>query len=252
MRHAIPKIVWILLGYVSAIVIAQFLVDPKTAYDVQLNHIFEPMSVSHLLGTDDYGRDLFTRIVIGARQTLIVSLLTLMVSVCIGVPLGLISGYLGGKVDTLVMRIVDIGLGIPEFILMIAMALLRWMTYTRLTRQIVAGLNRAQYVQMAQLLQVPHWKILTQHMCPHIFSSMLVIAIVEFGKIMLYISALSFLGLGAQPPTPEWGAMLNAGRDYMTSKPLMILAPALCITVTILLFQLTGDALRDYFERERH
>ncbi|MCO4345544.1 ABC transporter permease [Staphylococcus agnetis] len=267
MRHAIPKIVWILFGYVSAIVIAQFLVDPKTAYDVQLNHIFEPMSVSHLLGTDDYGRDLFTRIVIGARQTLIVSLLTLMVSVCIGVPLGLISGYLGGKVDTLVMRIVDIGLGIPEFILMIAMAsfltpniwnlviamaLLRWMTYTRLTRQIVAGLNRAQYVKMAQLLQVPHWKILTQHMCPHIFSSMLVIAIVDFGKIMLYISALSFLGLGAQPPTPEWGAMLNAGRDYMTSKPLMILAPALCITVTILLFQLTGDALRDYFERERH
>lgn len=265
MIYRLPKMVWVLLAYIGLIVIAQFFIVPETAYNVNLNHIFEPMSPTHWLGTDDYGRDLWTRLIVGARETLLVSLFTLIVSVLIGVPLGLLSGYIGEKVDNVLMRVVDIGLGIPEFVLMIAMAsflspniwnlvlamaLLRWMTYTRLTRQIVVGIKSEHYIQMAQLFHVPTWKILTKHMLPHIVPSVLVVATVDFGKIMLYIAALSFLGLGAQPPTPEWGAMLNAGRDYMTSEPQMILAPAILITLTILIFQLTGDALRDFFAKE--
>ncbi|UEX90352.1 nickel transporter permease [Staphylococcus ratti] len=265
MSQHLPKMVWVLFTYIGILVIAQFFVAPETAYDVHLHKVFEPMSFNHLLGTDDYGRDVLARLIVGARETLLVSLLTLLVSVVIGVPLGLMSGYHGGKIDSILMRIVDVGLGIPEFVLMLAMAsflppniwnlvlamaLLRWMTYTRLTRQIVAGLKSEHYIQMAQLFHVPTWKVLWHHMTPHILPSILVVATVDFGKIMLYIAALSFLGLGAQPPTPEWGAMLNAGRDYITSEPLMILAPALFITVTILIFQLTGDALRDYFAKE--
>ncbi|MBI5974445.1 nickel transporter permease [Staphylococcus canis] len=261
----LPWLVWLCCFYILVIVLAQFGVSESRAFDVHLGDTLLPASAKHWLGTDDYGRDLWSRLIIGARYTLIVSVLTLVVTVVIGVPIGLIAGYFRGTLDRVIMRVVDLGLSIPEFVLIIAMAsflkpsiwnlvlamtLLRWMTYARVTRTIAKGVRDMDYIRMAKLFKVPTPVIMIRHVLPHVLPSLLVIMTVDFGKIILYISSLSFLGLGAQPPSPEWGAMLNAGRTYMTSHPIMLIAPAVMIAITILIFQLTGDALRDYFAKE--
>lgn len=231
-----------------------------------LGKSFEPISWLHLLGTDDYGRDLFTRIIIGARSTLFVTVLTLIAIVVIGVTLGLFAGYKKGWIERLVLRFIDVGLSIPEFIIMIALAsffqpslwnlvisitVIKWMNYTRLTRSIVNSEMNKPYIKMAQLFHVPIRTILIRHLTPKIIPAIIVLMVVDFGKIILYISSLSFIGLGAQPPTPEWGAMLQQGRDFISSHPIMLIAPASVIAITILIFNLTGDALRDRLLKQR-
>lgn len=253
-------IFYVFFIYVFIIVIMQLFVNDDDALKVHLSQTFEPMSAQHLLGTDDYGRDLFTRLVVGARSTLFITVLTLIFTVIVGVPLGLLSGYKKGWIDTIIMRMIDIGLSIPEFVIMIALAsffrpsiwnlvlaitVIKWMNYTRVTRGIVNTEMHQSYIRMAQLFKVPTLTILFKHLLPKVLPSILVLIIVDFGKIVLYISSLSFLGLGAQPPSPEWGAMLQAGRDFITSHPIMIIAPATIIAITILIFNLTSDALRD-------
>lgn len=252
--------------YIIILVACQFLVNNELAFKVNLSHTFEPISFNHLLGTDDYGRDLFSRLIIGARSTLFITLLTLLFTVIIGVPLGLLAGYKKSWIDAVVMRIIDIGLSIPEFVIMIALAsffhpsiwnlviaitLIKWMNYTRVTRGIVNEEMNQSYILMAQFFKVSTLNILFKHLLPKVIPSILVIMIVDFGKIILYISSLSFLGLGAQPPSPEWGAMLQAGRDFITSHPIMIIAPATLISMTILIFNLTGDAVRDRLLEKR-
>ncbi|KRG08410.1 nickel transporter permease [Staphylococcus sp. NAM3COL9] len=246
--------------YLIVIIIAQFFVSINSALEVHLDNALEMPSLSHWLGTDDYGRDLLSRVIVGARYTLLISLITLLVTVIIGVPLGLLAGYKKGIVDTVIMRLIDIGLSIPEFVLMIAFAsffkpsiwnlviaitIIKWMTYTRLTRSVVSSEMMKPYIQMAKLFNVPTRTIIWKHFLPQVTPSVIVLMTVDFGKIILYISSLSFLGLGAQPPSPEWGAMLNAGRDYISAYPLLLIVPATLITLTILLFNLAGDALRD-------
>ncbi|MCS4486290.1 nickel transporter permease [Staphylococcus americanisciuri] len=252
--------IYIFMIYILTLIIVQFFISTESAFDVNLANTLSPPSASHWLGTDDYGRDLLSRSMIGAKYTLLISLMTLLIATMIGVPLGLLAGYKNGMIDTVIMRAIDIGLSIPEFILMIALAsffkpsiwnlviaitLIKWMTYTRVTRSIIRGEIDKPYIQMAQLFNVPTFTIIVKHFLPQVMPSIIVLMTVDFGKIMIYISTLSFLGLGAQPPSPEWGAMLNAGRDYIDSYPLLLLVPAFLITLTILLFNLAGDALRD-------
>ncbi|MFW3590680.1 nickel transporter permease [Staphylococcus caprae] len=252
--------------YIFIIIALQLFVSNDAAFKVNLSETFEPISLHHFLGTDDYGRDLFSRLIIGARTTLFVTLLTLLFTVLIGVPLGLLSGYKKGWIDSIIMRMIDIGLSIPEFVIMIALAsffhpsiwnlviaitVIKWMNYTRVTRGIVNSEMNLSYIKMAKLFNVSTFNILFNHLLPKVFPSILVIMIVDFGKIILYISSLSFLGLGAQPPSPEWGAMLQAGRNFITSHPIMIIAPATLISITILIFNLTGDAVRDRLLEKR-
>lgn len=259
-------IFFIFTVYIICLIVLQFIVNDEAAYQVHLSNSFEPMSMNHLLGTDDYGRDLFSRLVVGSRATLFVTLLTLLFTVVVGVPLGLLAGYKKGWIDTIIMRIIDIGLSIPEFVIMIALAsffhpslwnlviaitIIKWMNYTRVTRGIVNTEMNQSYIQMAQFFNVSTLNILFKHLLPKVLPSIFVIMIVDFGKIILYISSLSFLGLGAQPPSPEWGAMLQAGREFITSHPIMIIAPASLISGTILIFNLTGDAVRDRLLEQR-
>lgn len=250
----------IFIVYLVVIIGAQFVVSSNDALEVHLAQTFEAPSFQHWLGTDDYGRDVLSRVIIGARYTLVVSLITIGLVVLIGVPLGLLAGYMRGWTDKIIMRLLDIGLSIPEFVLMIAMAsffkpsiwnlviaitLIKWMNYTRLTRAIVNGEMGKTYIKMAKLFDVPHYVIIWKHVLPKVTPSIIVLMTVDFGKIILYISALSFLGIGAQPPSPEWGAMLNASRSFMGSNPILMIVPALMITITILIFNLVGDCLRD-------
>lgn len=252
--------------YIFIIIALQLFVSPDAAFNVHLSETFKPISFKHLLGTDDYGRDLFSRLIIGARTTLFITLLTLLFTILIGVPLGLLAGYKKGIIDSIIMRVIDIGLSIPEFVIMIALAsffhpsiwnlviaitLIKWMNYTSVTRGIVNSEMNYSYIKMAKLFNVSTFNILFKHLLPKVIPSILVIMVVDFGKIILYITSLSFLGLGAQPPSPEWGAMLQAGRNFITSHPIMIIAPATLISITILLFNLTGDAIRDRLLEKR-
>lgn len=271
-REAIMKltkknsIFYVFGAYLILLIILQFTVTTNQALTVHLNEALEGPSLKHLLGTDDYGRDLFARLVIGARYTLAITLLTICMIVLIGVPLGLIAGYRKGWIDTIIMRIIDIGLGIPDFVLMIAFAsffkpsiwnlviaitMINWMTYTRVTRAIVNTEMNKNYIKLARYFHTPSYIIIFKHLLPQVVPSLFVLMIVDIGKIILYISSLSFLGLGAQPPSPEWGAMLAAGRDFFTEHPIMLLAPAALISITILLFNLAGDALRDRIAERR-
>lgn len=271
-REAIMKltkknsIFYVFGAYLILLIILQFTVTTNQALTVHLNEALEGPSLKHLLGTDDYGRDLFARLVIGARYTLAITLLTICMIVLIGVPLGLIAGYRKGWIDTIIMRIIDIGLGIPDFVLMIAFAsffkpsiwnlviaitMINWMTYTRVTRAIVNTEMNKNYIKLARYFHTPSYIIIFKHLLPQVVPSLIVLMIVDIGKIILYISSLSFLGLGAQPPSPEWGAMLAAGRDFFTEHPIMLLAPAALISITILLFNLAGDALRDRIAERR-
>lgn len=248
------------LIFISFLIIAQFFVSNDAIYTVHLDDKLLKPSTNHFFGTDELGRDVFQRVIGGAKFTLIISLVTLIFSVVIGVPMGFIAGYFRGKTETALMSVVDIFLGIPDFMLMIALAsflstsiwslafaimLVSWMTFARVTRTIVKGSMEKSYVKMAKELRVPTYIIIKKHLLPDVLPTLLVMMSVKFGTIILYISSLSFLGLGAQPPSPEWGAMLNAGRYYINSQPMMIIGPAIFITATILLFNLLGDALRD-------
>lgn len=259
-------IFFVFVAFIFVVIVLQFFVSSENATKVNLSQTFEPISWLHLLGTDDYGRDLFTRIIIGARSTLFVTVLTLIAIVVIGVTLGLFAGYKKGWIERLVLRFIDVGLSIPEFIIMIALAsffqpslwnlvisitVIKWMNYTRLTRSIVNSEMNKPYIKMAQLFHVPTRTILIRHLTPKIIPAIIVLMVVDFGKIILYISSLSFIGLGAQPPTPEWGAMLQQGRDFISSHPIMLIAPASVIAITILIFNLTGDALRDRLLKQR-
>ncbi|UXR29267.1 ABC transporter permease [Staphylococcus simulans] len=259
-------IFYIFAIYLLLLILLQFTVTSNQALTVHLNDALQNPSLQHWLGTDDYGRDLFARLVIGARYTIAITLLTIALIVIIGVPLGLIAGYRKGILDTIIMRIIDIGLGIPDFVLMIAFAsffkpsiwnlviaitIINWMTYTRVTRTIVNTEMDKNYIKLARYFHVPGYVIIFKHLLPQVLPSLIVLMIVDIGKIILYISSLSFLGLGAQPPSPEWGAMLAAGRDFFTEHPIMLLAPATLISITILLFNLAGDALRDRISERR-
>lgn len=256
----LPIIFYIFFLYLMILILLQFATSSHQALTVHLNEVLQQPSIHHWLGTDDYGRDIFSRIIIGARYTLAITLLTILMIVLIGVPLGLLAGYKKGMIDTVIMRIIDIGLGIPEFVLMIAFAsffkpsiwnlviaitIINWMTYTRLTRSIVNMEMKKHYIRLARHFHTPTHVIIWKHLLPQVIPSLIVLIIVDVGKIILYISSLSFLGIGAQPPSPEWGAMLSAGRDYFSEHPIMLLAPASMIALTILIFNLTGDALRD-------
>jgi peptide/nickel transport system permease protein len=223
----------------------------------------QEVSFHHPLGTDHLGRDVLTRLLLGGIQTIGYSSLALIVALIIGIPFGLISGYKRGLVDRIFMRIADGFLAFPDTIvaivlsgllgpgignLVLAIVLVKWVSYARLVRSTVLSESQKDYVLVAKINGLSSFKIMRKHLFPHIVGNVLVLASLDLGKIILLISSLSYIGLGAQPPTPEWGAMLNDSRPYFESKPELMIYPGLAIVAVVLLTNMLGDYLRDHFD----
>ena len=220
-------------------------------------------SAEHLLGTDHLGRDTFSRIIHGARMTLLAAALTLALSMTIALTVGILAGYHGGWPDTALMGVVDLLLAFPSLILALAVAgalgpglfnvllaagAVWWVGHARIIRGVTLGARQMEYVMAARAAGAGNPRIILRHIAPNILGPIIVIASLDVGWIILGIAGLNFLGLGAQPPTPEWGAMLNDARPHLQTAPRLLLLPGSAIFVAVLGFNLLGDGLRDLLD----
>ena len=217
-------------------------------------------SADYLFGTDDVGRDVLSRLIYGARASLMAGVVSVVIALLLGVPLGLIAGFYGGLIDELIMRFTDALLSFPFLILavalaaalgpslqnaMIAIGIATAPTFIRLTRGQVLAVKTEEYVQAARALGTGDARILVRHILPNSFTPLLVQATLAIAQAVIAESSLSFLGLGVQPPVPSWGGMLNVAKGFMADAPWMAVWPGLSIFVTVLAFNLFGDGLRD-------
>lgn len=236
---------------------------PYDPYAQDLSNALQPPSGSHLLGTDRYGRDLFSRIIIGA-QTTIFSALALVAGITIvGTVIGVICGYVGGWIDSLIMRISDIFLAFPEMVFAIAIAgvlnggiwsaaiavgLIAWPRYARVARSQVLAMKNHQYMNAAKLMGTRWYKVILKHIMPNILGPIVVTAALDVGAMIMNLAGLSYLGLGVVPPTPEWVSMMSEGRSMLQTSPWIVLAPGLAIFITVIIFNLLGDTVRDILD----
>jgi len=236
---------------------------PQDTLETHIEERFQPPSTRHLFGTDELGRDVFSRILCGARISLQVGVIAIGLALAIGVPLGVIAGYTGGMLDEVIMRITDVFLSFPPLLLamaistllgpnltnaMIAIAIAWWPWYTRLLRSEAISVRERDYVQAARAMGASPAKIVFKHVLPNCLTPIIVQSSMDFGSIILTSAALSFLGLGAQPPTPEWGLMVSTGRTFFLTNWWIVTFPGLAIFTTVLSFNLVGDGLREILD----
>ncbi|MBT1075581.1 oligopeptide ABC transporter permease [Geobacter grbiciae] len=235
-------------------------ITPWDPHAIDAYHVLLPPSADHWFGTDELGRDVFTRVVYGARISLKVGFVSVGIAVAIGVVLGLVSGFYGGIVDTVIMRFVDIMLCFPTFFLILAViaflepsiwyimaiiGLTGWMGVARLVRAEVLSLRERDFILAARALGASDVRIIFRHILPNALSPVLVSATLGVAGAILTESALSFLGIGVQPPTPSWGNILTSGKDYIEFGWWLSLFPGLAILVTVLAYNLLGEGIRD-------
>lgn len=239
------------------------LIAPFSPHHQDILHRLEPPSTKHPLGTDDLGRDLLSRVIYGTRISLLVGFVAIGIAIIIGSILGLLSGYFGGWLDTVIMRFVDIMLCFPTFFLilmviaflepniwtvMVVIGLTGWPGLTRLVRGECLSIRERGFVQAAKVLGLSNTRVMFVHLLPNVMAPILVTATLGIGGAILTESALSFLGLGVQPPTPSWGNILTAGKDYITVAWWLSLYPGLAILITVLAYNLLGEGLRDVLD----
>jgi len=235
-------------------------ITPWDPHAIDAYHVLMPPSADHWFGTDELGRDVFTRVIYGARISLKVGFVSVGIAVAIGVVLGLVSGFYGGIVDTVIMRFVDIMLCFPTFFLILAViaflepsiwyimaiiGLTGWMGVARLVRAEVLSLRERDFILAARALGASDARIIFRHILPNALSPVLVSATLGVAGAILTESALSFLGIGVQPPTPSWGNILTSGKDYLEFGWWLSLFPGLAILVTVLAYNLLGEGIRD-------
>jgi peptide/nickel transport system permease protein len=224
-------------------------------------------SADHLLGTDEIGRDVLSRIIAGARISLVIGVSIVFISAVTGGVIGLISGYFGGVIDQILMRLTDIFISLPTLILaiamnaalgpslpnaVIAMVIVWWPIYARLIRSEVLAVKERDYIKAIRVMGASHTRILFFHVLPNSVDAVIVRASIDFGNAVMFCAALSFIGLGAQPPTPEWGAMVTMGKDYLRDAWWMVTFSGLAIFLTVMGFNLLGDGLRDFMDPKIH
>lgn len=231
--------------------------DPVAAEAVRR---LEGPSLAHPLGTDHLGRDVLSRLLYGSRWSLGTGLLAMTLVVALGVSIGTVAGYYGGLVDELLMRVVDVLLAFPALILalalvgtlgpgmssiVLALVCVWWAGYARIVRGLILSLRERHFVEAARATGLSDARIMFRHLLPNVLPPVLVLATLEIGEVILVLAALNFLGLGVQPPAPEWGAMINDGRPYLLTAPQLMLYPGAAISLLVIGFNLIGDGLRD-------
>ena len=253
----------IILSLLALIAIFAEYVAPYDPLKMDLPNNLQAPSAEHWLGTDNLGRDVLSRVIYGSRISLIVGFIVQGIALTVGVFLGAISGYFGGVVDIIIQRLVDVVMAFPFLILCIAIVSLIgpslinlmivlgsvvWVGYARMVRGMVLSLKEEEYVLAAKVVGARSRRIIFRHLLPGTINVIIVQATFGIAEAILSASALSFLGMGAQPPTPEWGALLSDARQYLRHFPLMSIAPGVAIMLTVLAINFVGDALRDAFD----
>lgn len=277
-RHVFAVIVRDPLALMSTVIILLFILVAVFAFQIAPyplegagktnadNSLLAPSS-EHPLGTDKLGRDMLSRIIIGARAALIVPMGVVFFAVLIGAPLGALAGYKGGWVDEVVMRVTDLFLAFPSLLLAMAIAsalgrgldkaaialvVSWWPWYTRIARGVAVSLRERYFVEAAQAVGVSDAIIILRHILPNTISPILVQATVDLGTVILAMGGLAFLGLGTQPPAPDWGLMVSEGRELILNQWWVATYPGMAIFVVVLAFNLLGDTLRDIFDPRQY
>ena len=230
------------------------------SFDEEVGASLTAPNGKYFFGTDQIGRDLFSRVIYGARYSIFMTMTLVFIIFVVGTVLGVTAGYFGGIADSVIMRIGDMMIAFPGLILAIAIAGLlgpsvrnaiiaisavTWTKYARLARSMVLKIKQELYVEAAKITGSRNYSVIFKYIIPNMITTMIVTAVSDMGTLMLEIAALSFLGFGAQPPTPEWGAMLNEGRETYTQAPWTMIYPGLAIVIVVIIFNMLGDSVRD-------
>ena len=253
----------VLVGILLLVTIFADRIVPYDPYAQDLSKSMMPPSSEHLMGTDRYGRDMFSRVIVGAQVSIFSTLALVGVISVFGTIVGTLCGYYGGAVDSIVMRISDVCLAFPGLVFalaiaallgggvgnaVIALAVISWPKYARVARSQTLALKNVPFVLAARLSGCTSLQMILRHILPNILGPILVTAMLDIGTMMMELAGLSFLGLGAQPPTAEWGNMMSGGRSMLQTYPWLVLSPGLAIFVTVVIFNLLGDTVRDYMD----
>ncbi|MEE3453633.1 nickel transporter permease [Dialister sp.] len=245
------------------IVILAPVISPYNPLEAVMKDANQAPSAAHLFGTDKLGRDVLSRIIYGGAYSLTSVLALVAIIFCVGTTMGVLAGYYGGMVDTVIMRVADMMISFPGVILaiaiagvmggslinaMIALTVVTWTKYARLARSVVLKIKKRDFVDAAIVGGGTSTHILIAHILPNIIPVLIVTAVSDIGAMMMELAGLSFLGFGSQPPAPEWGLMLNEGRQQLQTAPWLMFFPGLAIFLTVVVFNLWGDALRDVLD----
>lgn len=254
------------LGIVSGLILIAIFAPYLSPYDplkIDIINRLSPPSTEHIFGTDRIGRDIFSRILYGTRITLQVGIITVTISLIFGTILGTVAGYYGGIVDTILSRMMDVMLSFPYILLalvvvailgpglynaMVAIGIVNIPRFARIVRSAAVSVRQNEYITAAKALGHKDWKIIFSHLLPNCTAPIIVQATISVASAILNAAALSFLGLGAQPPTAEWGAMLSDGRTVLQTAPWVVIFPGMAIMISVLGFNIFGDGLRDVLD----
>ncbi len=254
------------LGLAAVLLLATIFADKLAPYDPYLQNYeisFQPPSAAHLMGTDRYGRDLFSRVLVGAQTSIFSTLALVGIISAFGTVVGVSCGYFGGRLDSIAMRVSDVCLAFPGLVFalavaallnggivnaVIALAVISWPKYARVARSQTLAQKDSPYIHAAILAGGTPAQVIVRHILPNILGPVLVTAMLDIGTMMMELAGLSFLNLGAQPPTAEWGNMMSAGRSMLQIYPWVVLSPGLAIFITVAVFNLLGDTVRDYID----
>jgi peptide/nickel transport system permease protein len=266
LRGPLEAAALVVLGLLVVSALLGPLLSSRDPLEQTLSSRLEPPSNAYWLGTDQLGRDIASRILYGARLSLLVGVFVVGLAGAFGTVVGLVAGYAGGLADESLMRFTDVFLAFPSLILamaiagalgptlvnaILAIAVVTWPVYARLVRGQLLSLRRREYVEAARSIGATGVRILVRHLLPNAFGPVLVQASFDMGAAIIAVAGLSFIGFGAQPPTPEWGVMISEGRNYFSTEPWLSLFPGLAILFAAGSFNVLGDALRDAFDPRR-
>jgi peptide/nickel transport system permease protein len=259
-RNRLAMVGLLFVALLALLAIFAPLASPYNPYIVDLDQQLLPPSLHHWLGTDNFGRDVLTRIIYGARISLVVGLVPSFISLVIGTAMGILSGYVGGRTDFVVMRLADMMIAFPSLLLamvvmytlgpdlfniFIALALVGWAGVARVVRSQTLALKEKEFIEAARANGTTRLTVMAHHIFPNVVPTLIVLFSLSIPDAIMWESSLSFLGVGVQPPKASWGLLVSAGKDYLFQAPMVAVAPGVAILLAVLAFNFVGDGLRD-------